>query len=494
MKRATSDKANSYFLSGHEVLFPLDRTPFPSQKVMMSMMLNCLQKRKNGLLGTELIHLVLIMQLFNEFTCLESPTGTGKTLAVLTASLAFQKQDYAIAEATFNEEMTKYQEELKVLGLDKTVNAAVHMKLPQKAKKKKIIFASRTHSQLQQSVKELDIIRDEYTQGLIVGLLGSRKQFCVNETVLMNRQNLDEQCLELKKVRGCKYNYYLDPLVKYMQANPVLDIEDIQSKGLKYKSCPYYASKKIAMSPNTDLLFVPYNYVLDPAIRKSSVIDLKDSIIIFDEAHNIEDVCRDVASCEMEFTSLEIAKKQLSKLSEHGSTAFGVFLKLISELKDWCDEMHRLLLGSVVGDSGDGLWTGSEILEIYKERFGLSVDTLAIYESSLNTISEEQEDAAGIVNDTTDPMMQPYSDHIDLAYENEDNNENMNPTLAMNKNPHVLSAPILMMLKNLVLTHSLIHSLIHLLTHLLTHSRTYSLTHSRTHSLTYSLTHIGFNF
>jgi len=257
-------------------------------------------------------------------THLESPTGTGKTLAVLTASLAYQKQDdeaagreFEEAEAKYNEEMIKYHEELKLLDPTNSakINAHLH-KLPlkpERRKKKKIIFASRTHSQLQQSVKELDIIRQEYTQGLIVGLLGSRKQFCVNEIVLMNKQNLDDQCLELRKVKGCKYNYYLDPLVKYMKDNPVLDIEDIQLKGFKYKSCPYYASKKIAIY--ADLLFAPYNYVLDPAIRKSSVIDLKDSIIIFDEAHNIEDVCRDVASCEMEFVSLETAKKQLSKLA-----------------------------------------------------------------------------------------------------------------------------------------------------------------------------------
>lgn len=382
---------------------------------------------------------------------IESPTGTGKTLAVLTASLAYQKQDYDLAFAKYTEEMVNYQEELKLLDPSKTANITAHLpKLPEPTRKQ-IIFASRTHSQLQQSVKELDIIRQEYTQGLRVGLLGSRKQFCVNETVLMNKQNLDEQCLELRKIKGCKYNYHLDPLVKYMYANPVLDIEDIQLKGLKYKSCPYYASKKIAN--HAHLLFVPYNYVLDPAICKSSKIELKDSIIIFDEAHNIEDVCRDVASCEMEFSSLETAKKQLGKLSEHGSTAFGVFLKLICELKDWCDEMHRLLLGTAVGDFGEGIWTGSEILEIYKDRFGLSADTLAIYESSLNTISEEQEDAAGIVNDTSDPIMKLNTDHIDLAYEND--NENMNPSLVPGNNPYVLSASILMMLKNLVLTHLL---------------------------------------
>lgn len=34
------------------------------------------------------------------------------------------------------------------------------------------------------------------------------------------------------------------------------------------------------------------------------VADVEDSILIFDEAHNIEDVCREAASCEMDMTTM----------------------------------------------------------------------------------------------------------------------------------------------------------------------------------------------
>ena len=41
-----------------------------------------------------------------------------------------------------------------------------------------------------------------------------------------------------------------------------------------------------------DLVFCPYSYLLDPVIRSAMNIALEDSVLIFDEAHNIEDVSR----------------------------------------------------------------------------------------------------------------------------------------------------------------------------------------------------------
>ena len=43
---------------------------------------------------------------------------------------------------------------------------------------------------------------------------------------------------------------------------------------------------------NAELIFCPYNYLLDPVIRRAVQIDVEDAVIILDEAHNIEDICR----------------------------------------------------------------------------------------------------------------------------------------------------------------------------------------------------------
>lgn len=59
----------------------------------------------------------------------------------------------------------------------------------------------------------------------------------------------------------------------------------------------------------------------DPIIRNSSDVHLKNSIVILDEAHNIEDVCRDSAS--FSFSEAELAsalhdfKNKLLRIAEH---------------------------------------------------------------------------------------------------------------------------------------------------------------------------------
>lgn len=64
------------------------------------------------------------------------------------------------------------------------------------------------------------------------------------------------------------------------------DIEDLTTLGKENSLCPYYLAKS-RLAAN-DIVVVPYQYILDPDLRKSLQINLKSSIIIFDEAHNID--------------------------------------------------------------------------------------------------------------------------------------------------------------------------------------------------------------
>ena len=62
----------SRMIAGCEVLFPEGKTPFPAQFAVMSKVISALNKEHHALL--------------------ESPTGTGKTLALLSSALGWQRK------------------------------------------------------------------------------------------------------------------------------------------------------------------------------------------------------------------------------------------------------------------------------------------------------------------------------------------------------------------------------------------------------------------
>jgi fanconi anemia group J protein len=41
-----------------------------------------------------------------------------------------------------------------------------------------------------------------------------------------------------------------------------------------------------------ELVFCPYSYLMDPVVRSAMDINIDDAVLIFDEAHNIEDTAR----------------------------------------------------------------------------------------------------------------------------------------------------------------------------------------------------------
>lgn len=59
--------------------------------------------------------------------------------------------------------------------------------------------------------------------------------------------------------------------------------------GSKHKWCD---GLLVHAAEEAELVFTPYNYLLDPVIRAAMKVDIRHAVLIFDEAHNIEDICR----------------------------------------------------------------------------------------------------------------------------------------------------------------------------------------------------------
>jgi hypothetical protein len=159
----------------------------------------------------------------------------------------------------------------------------------------RIYICSRTHSQLSQLIKGLK--STVYTPSMAV--LGSREQMCIHPSVSVS-ETKNEDCSKLiggSDGSGCSFFQAANVLSNHPSMRVVWDIEDIVTKGRQFRACPYFTAKDLA--ERADVVFCPYNYLIDKLIRESTGIDLKNNIVIFDEAHNLEDQCREAASFTM---------------------------------------------------------------------------------------------------------------------------------------------------------------------------------------------------
>ena len=92
------------------------------------------------------------------------------------------------------------------------------------------------------------------------------------------------------------------------------DIEEIHREAKRHVYCPYYATKDRVRG--ADLIFMPYNYLIDEKYRENFDLDLTNSIVIFDEAHNIAPCCEDVSSFKIRADSLDAVTKEVYDLRQ----------------------------------------------------------------------------------------------------------------------------------------------------------------------------------
>lgn len=248
-------------LRGIRVHFPFK--PYPCQESYMEKVLDALFRSENALL--------------------ESPTGTGKTLCLLCATLAWQRQQQrSLREAT---EFPAEQGTTSMGAQDGPKQAA---RAPQ------IIYASRTHSQLSQVVRELRSTRYRPPHAV----LASREQMCVNSKVKKKHStasDINHDCNKLGKERKCRYRNSLEGFVPPPSEHgcssnhqPVMDMEELIEMGKTSHVCPFYYTR--GQVENAELILVPYNYLFDKDARETTLSDVRweNAVIIFDE------VCRKI--------------------------------------------------------------------------------------------------------------------------------------------------------------------------------------------------------
>ncbi|KAF4248170.1 hypothetical protein CNMCM8980_006289 [Aspergillus fumigatiaffinis] len=226
---------------------------------------------------------------------LEMPSGTGKTVSLLSLIIAYQQH---------------YPEH------------------------RKLIYCSRTMSEIEKALAELKELMKFRTQQLgytedfrALGLT-SRKNLCLHPSVKREKSGtvVDARCRSLtagfvkeKKEKGedvelCIYHENLDLLEPHNLVPPgVFTLDGLLKYGEEHKQCPYFSARR--MMPYCNVIIYSYHYLLDPKIAERVSRELsKDCIVVFDEAHNIDNVCIEALSIDITEDSLRKATRGANNL------------------------------------------------------------------------------------------------------------------------------------------------------------------------------------
>lgn len=259
----------------------------------------------------------------------------------------------------------------------------------------KIFFGTRTHKQIAQITRELK--RTAYS-GVPMTILSSRDYTCIHPVVSSSNSNRNELCVELlegKHGKSCLYYHGVHKLSEHYALQSAhntyqaWDIEDLVSLGKKLRACPYFAARELMVG--ADIVFCPYNYLLDPQIRESMEINLKGQVVILDEAHNIEDSAREAVSYSVTESQLNAAREELDFMVNNNirQKDHEQLRAMCCSLTNWLRESSSQLVETGY-ETSCKVWSGKEMLNHFHD-MGITNISFPILQKHLSAVLEKEE-------------------------------------------------------------------------------------------------------
>jgi Rad3-related DNA helicase len=138
--------------------------------------------------------------------------------------------------------------------------------------------------------------------------LASRQYLCLNEKCRgLSAVEALEACLSLKEAGKCPYKTEIELPDSTLPL--VLSISRLKRHGLARGMCPYFLARKAAES--CTVIVAPYQYIFNEHIRRRIKLGLGDKVLIFDEAHNADQIGQDALSDTLSEKTLSNARKEL---------------------------------------------------------------------------------------------------------------------------------------------------------------------------------------
>ena len=182
----------------------------------------------------------------------------------------------------------------------------------------------------------------------------------------------------------CSYKKNLRALTSSI--SPVWDIEDLVDTGKAVGGCPYFASRDMLGSAH--IVFAPYNYLLDPVIRRAMDIDLNDAVVIIDEAHNVESISREGASCELTEEDIINTMENLDRLIKNKATEEMRYRHMHQIFQGIQDYIHEIARSATKEDGSKLKVDGITAAALLQRRFGITTDNLDTLRDNVNRFAK----------------------------------------------------------------------------------------------------------
>jgi DNA excision repair protein ERCC-2 len=289
---------------------------------------------------------------------LEMPTGTGKTVCLLALITSYQfanpsagklvyctrtvpEMNHVVEELgtvlAYRAEQLRLQEQ-KPQDQDmedissnsnqaSTENAGDAADTPRRKKPRKIRGGPKTGRETMGPATDG---KGAGGSGALAVCLSSRRNMCIHERVMAesDREAVDAACRNMtatwvvEKARNrpgsietCSYyDNFREAGEATNMPSGVYDLEELKKFGKERGWCPYYLTRQAINHAN--ILVFNYQYMLDPKVAKMVSKELEsESIIVFDEGHNIDSVCIEALSVTINDRGLDQATRSLGRLS-----------------------------------------------------------------------------------------------------------------------------------------------------------------------------------
>ncbi|PIA44816.1 hypothetical protein AQUCO_01700426v1 [Aquilegia coerulea] len=229
---------------------------------------------------------------------LEMPTGTGKTIALLSLITSYS--------------LSKPQNPIKLL------------------------YCTRTVHEMEKTLAELRLLHNyqlkhlgDSAKILAIGL-SSRKNLCINPNVVSanSRDSVDAACrkrtaswvrelaITNPNIETCGFFEGFERVAdNVILPAGVYTLQDLRAYGKMKNWCPYYLARR--MVPKANVVVYSYQYMLDPKVAGIISKEMqRECVVVFDEAHNIDNVCIEALSVSVRRQTLEGATRNLSKMAQ----------------------------------------------------------------------------------------------------------------------------------------------------------------------------------